>query len=156
MTIDRRATGWLDPLHHARMREMLCHALARHGVVCATYCLMPDHGHFLLCGHSDSSDQRAAIRLFRQAWNRLLAPTYQLQRQAHDHVLREPQRDRGAFQTAAWYILENPVRAGLADEWAAWPYSSCLLPGWPMIDPRMPDYWSLFWKIWNGLSEAVP
>ncbi|MFT3829243.1 MAG: hypothetical protein QM691_05990 [Opitutaceae bacterium] len=156
MTIDRRATGWLDPLHHARLREALCHALIRHGVVCATYCLMPDHGHFLLCGHAENSDQRAAVRLFRQAWNHLLAPSPRLQRQAHDHVLREPQRECGAFQIAAWYILKNPVRAGLTNDWAAWPYSGCLVPGWPVLDPRMPDYWSLFWKICNGLSEAAP
>ncbi len=156
MTIDQRASGWLDPLHHARLREALCHALARHGVACAVYCLMPDHGHFILCGHSASSDQRAAIRLFRQTWNELLAPRWSLQRQAHDHVLREPQRERGAFAAAAQYILENPVRAKLALDWAAWPYSGCLVPGWPALDPRRPDYWPLFWRILNGSSEATP
>ncbi len=153
MTIDHRASGWLDPLHHARLREALCHALVRYDVVCPVYCLMPDHGHFLLCGHSEESDQRAAVRLFRQTWNRLLAPGYRLQRQAYDHVLSESQRECTAFQSAAWYILENPVRAGLAADWAEWPYSGCLVPGWPTLDPRMPDFWPLFWRIWNRLSE---
>lgn len=154
MTLAGRATGWLDPLHHARVRELLCHALARHQLVCAAYCLMPDHGHFLLCGWSGSSDQRAAVRLFRQSWNTLFAPGRLLQRQAYDHVLREPQRERGAFQNAAQYILENPARAGLVAQWSEWPYAGGLVPGYPTLDPRDGEYWPLFWRIWNQSSEG--
>ena len=155
MAIDRRASGWLDPLHHARLREALCHALGRHAVVCPAYCLMPDHGHFLLCGHAGRSDQRSAVRLFRQTWNRLLAPAYRLQRQGFDHVLREGQREHGAFQSAASYVIENPLRADLVPDWRNWPYSGCLVPGWPTLDPRDADYWPLFWSIWNRLSEST-
>jgi putative transposase len=154
MTIDRRIQGWLDPLHHARLRELLCHALGRHDIVCPVYCLMPDHGHFLLCGTGDASDQLPAVRAFRQAWNRLLAPRYRLQSQAHDHLLRETEREKEAFHAVAWYILDNPVRAELADRWQSWPYSGCLVPGYPDLDPREEGYWELFWRIWNRLSES--
>jgi len=156
MTIERRSHGWLDALHHARLRELLCHALGRHGVVCAAYCLMPDHGHFLLCGVTGSSDQRLAVHLFRQSWNNLLAPDFRLQTQAHDHVLRAEERSSDAFRAIAWYILENPVRATLADRWQHWPCSGCLVPGYPDLDPRLEGYWELFWRIWNHLSEAAP
>ena len=156
MTIERRSHGWLDALHHARLRELLCHALGRHGVVCAAYCLMPDHGHFLLCGVTGSSDQRLAVHLFRQSWNNLLAPDFRLQTHAHDHVLRAEERSSDAFRAIAWYILENPVRATLADRWQHWPCSGCLVPGYPDLDPRLEGYWELFWRIWNRLSEAAP
>jgi len=156
MTIDRRIQGWLDPLHHARLRELLCHALGRHGIVCPAYCLMPDHGHFLLSGMAESSDQRLAVHLFRKTWNALLAPRYRLQAQAYDHVLRETEREHDAFQAVAWYVLGNPVRAGLTADWQIWQYSGCLVPGYPDLDPRQDDYWELFWRIWNRLSEAVP
>lgn len=154
MPIDHRATGWLNPLHHARLRELLCHALGRHGVVCALYCLMPDHGHFLLCGTADSSDQLLAVRRFRREWNRLLAPSHRLQSKAHDHVLRENERARAAFQKVAWYIADNPVRAQLVAEWKSWPYVGCLVPGYPDLDSHAPDYWEHFWRVWNHQSES--
>ena len=155
MTIDRRATGWLDPLHHAHLREQLCHALCRHRAVCPVYCLMPDHGHFLLCGTTDTSNQTLAIRLLRREWNRLLAPARKLQPKAHDHLLREDERTHDAFQRIAWYIAENPVRAGLVSEWRSWPYVGCMVPGTPDLDPRAPDYWEHFWRVWNRLSESA-
>ncbi|HQF40031.1 MAG TPA: hypothetical protein PK322_13005 [Opitutaceae bacterium] len=155
MTIERRSHGWLDALHHARLRELLCHALGRHGVVCAAYCLMPDHGHFLLCGVTGSSDQRLAVHLFRKTWNALLAPSFRLQAQAHDHVLRDAERANEAFKAIAWYIRENPVRATLADRWQHWPCSGCLVPGYPDLDPRQDGYWELIWRIWNRLSETT-
>ena len=156
MAIDHRRQGWLDPLHHARLRELLCHALGRHRIVCPAYCLMPDHGHFLLCGLEEISDQRRAVHLFRKAWNTLLAPGFRLQPQAHDHVLREEERTNDAFRAVAWYILENPVRAALADRPEDWHYSGCLVPGYPDLDPRREGYWELFWRIWKRLGEAVP
>ncbi|MFT3829078.1 MAG: hypothetical protein QM691_05150 [Opitutaceae bacterium] len=155
MTIADRAQGWLTPLHHARFREMLCHALGRRHIACATYCLMPDHAHLLLCGTAEYSDQRLALRDIRTAWNRLLAPT-RLQLQAHDHVLRESERAHGAFQTVAHYILDNPCRAGLCAPWREWPYSGALVPGYPELDPRLDDYWERFWRLWNRLSESAP
>ncbi|MBI5772039.1 MAG: hypothetical protein HZA93_29970 [Verrucomicrobia bacterium] len=149
MTLERRATGWLDPLHHARLREGLCHALARHYLVCPAYCLMPDHAHFLWLGIAPASDQRLAARLFRETWNHALRPGGRaLQRQPHDHVLRDREREHGAFGIVANYVFENPVRAGLVAEWRAHPYLGALVPGYPDLDPRDEDYWERFWRIY--------
>lgn len=156
MTIADRAQGWLTPLHHAQFRELLCHALARRHVVAATYCLMPDHAHLLLCGTDSTSDQRIALRDLRTSWNRLLAPHHRLQLQAHDHVLREEERAHSAFQTVAHYILANPCRAGRCDAWHEWPFSGCLVPGYPELEPRLDDYWERFWRLWNHVSERSP
>lgn len=153
MAIDQRATGWLDALHHARLREILCHALGRHRVICPAYCLMPDHGHFLWVGWSAESDQRKAAKLFREAWNsELAAKGIELQRQAHDHVLRESERDRNAFTGVAHYIFENPTRGGLVGKWTDYPYLGAVVPGYPVLDPRWEGFWERFWRIHARLA----
>jgi putative transposase len=153
MTIDRRATGWLDTLLHARMREWLCHSLARYQGICPVYCLMPDHAHFLWIGGCESSDQRKAAALLRRTWNlELRARGWNLQRQAYDHVLREAERKRDAFIATAEYVLENPVRAGLVPHWREYPFLGALVPGYPVLDPRTEDFWPVFWRIFARSS----
>ncbi len=115
---------------------------------------MPDHAHFLLCGFTTASDQRLAIRDLRTGWNRLLTPHFQLQLQAHDHVLREHERVHDSFQTVAHYIFDNPQRAGIIDEPGDWSYCGALVPGYPELDPRSEDFWLRFWRLWNHLAEA--
>ena len=155
MTLERRATGWLDPLHHAMMREWMCHALGRHALVCPAYCLMPDHVRFLWLGWSESSDQKRAIALFREAWNlELLRGGREWQRQAYDEVLREAQRDRGAFGTVANYIFENPVRAGLVEDWRSYFFLGALVPGYPKMDPRDENFLERFWRIYGRLADG--
>lgn len=157
MSAEGRATGWLNELHHARVRELLCHALGRYGLICPAYCLMPDHGHFLWMGYRDDSDQRRAAKLVREAWNAELVRTgRQLQRQSHDHVLREAERERHAFSAITHYILENPVRAGLVPEWREYSFLGAVVPGYPSLDPRDADYWEKLWRIHARLVGEAP
>jgi putative transposase len=142
MTIDHRSTGWLDTAHHASLREILLHT-------CHRYCLMPDHAHFLWLGLTPASDQSLAVAWFRRHWNALLAPAHNLQRQAHDHVLRDSEREQNAFTTIATYILQNPQRANLIPHWPHWPYLGATFPGVHPLDPRAPDYWDRFWREHN-------
>lgn len=72
MGIDGRERGWLTQSYHAALREVLIHICARYHLICPAYCLMPDHGHFLLMGLSDSTDQQVAVKFFRRHWWRLL------------------------------------------------------------------------------------
>jgi putative transposase len=155
MAMEHRATGWLDDLHHARLRECLVHALGRHQLVCPVYCLMPDHAHFVWMGWDDRSEQKLAARHLREAWNHELRKSgCGLQLQAHDHVLRENERERGAFTAVADYVLENPVRAGLVRDWPAYPFSGSIVPGYPVIDPREKDFWDRFWRIFARLLDG--
>jgi hypothetical protein len=155
MTLEDRATGWLDDLHHARLRECLVHALGRHRLVCPIYCLMPDHAHFVWLGWSEQSDQKCATKLLREAWNNELRRSgCALQVQAHDHVLRESERERGVFGAVASYVLENPIRAGLVADWRNYHFSGAIAPGYPTIDPRQPDFWEKFWRIFDRLLEG--
>ena len=155
MTIADRKTGWLDAVHHASVRELLLHTLARYDLACPAFCLMPDHGHFLWLGVSPQADQRKASPFFRRHWNRLLkAKGCELQLQGFDHVLREEERERGAFGAVASYIMENPVRANLVTDWRTYWYSGAVVVGRPELDPRADDFWERFWRQWNSLVEG--
>lgn len=146
MAVRDRATGWLDAAHHAALRELLLHTCHRYALACPVYCVMPDHAHFLWIGFADASDQRLAAAWFRRQWSALLAPQHELQRQGHDHVLREAERTHDAFAIIADYILRNPEPAELVGSWHDWSYLGAIFPGVYPLDPRAPGYWERFWR----------
>jgi putative transposase len=154
LTIGKRGTGWLTADFHEHWQLVLLHTCARYELVCPAYVLMPDHAHVLLCGLMERSDQRLAIEFLRKHLKSSLAP-HQWQHQTHDHVLHEHERDHGAFATIAHYILENPVRAGLAPNWREWRHLGCCAAGYPDLDPRQDGYWELFWRIYAELVERT-
>ena len=145
MAMENRATGWVDAKFHAGLREALVHVCARYGLACPVYCMMPDHAHFLLAGLRGESDQRGGVRMLRREFGRLLPEGFSLQRQAHDHVLREEERERGAFENMAGYVLQNPERAGLVERWEEYQFSGSIVAGYPSLDPRREKFWESFW-----------
>ena len=153
MALEKRASGWLDDLMHARLREILLHVCARYSLACPAYCLMPDHAHFLIMGIGPDADQRPALRMLRRLWTSLLPQGFEIQRQSYDHVLREEERVRGAFESVAHYILENPVRAGLVAGFSAWPYAGSIVPGYPSLNLRAADFWTSFWLAHAAVSS---
>jgi putative transposase len=156
MTIDERKTGWLIPILYYKFRELLTHTAFRYGLCCPVNCCMPDHLHFLWIGFKEDCDQRSAARFFRQQINIPLAKlNVQLQKQPYDHVLREDERQRNALEQVAEYIARNPERAGLVpiDGFRQYPYTGCLVPGYPDLSPWQNDYWTKFWKLYSRLSE---
>lgn len=74
-----------------------------------------------------------------------------LQDRAHDHVLRDQERKRGAFESTCAYVRENPVRAGLCSIWEEWPYAGAVVAGYPDLNPREHDFWPRFWRIYARL-----
>jgi REP element-mobilizing transposase RayT len=150
MTIDHRARGWLDPPFHARFREILLHTCVRYDLLCPIYCLMPDHMHVLLRGISRQADQLLAVSFLRRYVNELLDP-HRFQKQAHDNVLRHEDLEREAFRAVAFYIAENPVRAGLCKTAADHPFTGAILPGFPALDVHHPKYWDVFWTQHEAL-----
>ncbi|MEO6754723.1 MAG: hypothetical protein ABIZ04_21615 [Opitutus sp.] len=149
-TIADRKTGWLNDSFHLRFRELLCHVLARHGAVCPVFCHMPDHIHLLISGIDENCDQHQCLRLLRQEINHLIAPV-KLQMQAHDHVLRDDERERAAFEKIAHYIQQNPVRKGLCVDWTGYAYTGCLVPGYFNLEPKQADFWERYWRIYNKI-----
>ena len=156
MSLETRATGWLDTTHHAALRELLLHTCQRYALACPAYCVMPDHAHFLWQGLDAEADQRLAVAWFRRKWNALLAPRFALQRQSHDHVLRSTERERSAYAAIAAYILQNPQRAKLVPDWHAWSYLGAIFPGVYPLDPREADYWERYWREHNRRVALQP
>ena len=152
LPVAKRGTGWLNKGFHFHFREIMLHAAAREGLFCPLYCLMPDHIHLIWMGMRRNSDQRNGMKFLRQYLAPKLAPQ-RFQHQPHDHVLTQEQRKRNAFATVCFYILANPVRAGLMEETQVWPYSGCLVPGYPTLHPMSPRFWPLFWKIYFAIRD---
>src|SRR5688572_19928866 len=76
------------------------------------YCIMPDHGHFLIEGSSDDSDFKRFCKLAKQRSGSLYARSHGgplWQEGYHERVLREGDDPL----SLARYLLNNPVRAGL-------------------------------------------
>ena len=148
-----RATGWLTESFHARYRELMLHTSAREGLFCPAYCLMPDHIHLLWMGLRLDSDQLNGMAFFRTHLEPALAPA-KFQHQAHDNVLRQPERKHNAFAKACFYIMENPVRAKLVAKPEEWKYSGAIVPGYPALHPLQPDFWEKLWRLYARFLQS--
>jgi putative transposase len=157
MTIEDRKTGWLSPRFYGQFREVLIHTMFRYGLCCPIYCCMPDHIHLLWIGIMDSSDQRNGARYFRKHLNVTLEQFgCRFQQQPYDHVLREEERDRSAFENVVEYIARNPERKHLVspDSFQEYPYTGCLIPGYPELVLWHKGYWDRFWRTYDYLQHS--
>ncbi len=152
LTVFDRARGWLTPAFHSRFRELMLHAAAREGLTCPIYCLMPDHLHLVWMGLRLDSDQLNGMAFLRTYLAPELAPA-RFQPQAQDEVLRPEQRKRNAFAKVCFYIAANPVQEQLVSGPEAWPYTGCIIPGYPKLNPLAEDYWPKFWRIFGELRQ---
>lgn len=77
--------------------------------------LMPDHAHLLL-----SFPQERRLQTTISKWKEWTAKSLEIdwQRDFFEHRLRRDESHR----EQADYILNNPVRAGLVQQWEDWPY----------------------------------
>ena len=93
------------------------------------YCLMPDHLHLVVQliepegGQRPRQDILAVLAQFksfttRAAWETGLGG-HLWQHDQWDRLLRD---ERG-FRYRCQYVLDNPVRKGLVEDWTLWPYS---------------------------------
>jgi len=70
---------------------------------------------------------------------------------------------RTAFEDVADYIARNPERKGIVppDGFAIYPFTGCLVPGYPELRVFEVGYWDRFWRIYsnlvkNGLHVGLP
>ena len=155
LTIQDRKQGWLKPVMLYRFRELLTHTMFRYGLCCPIFVLMPDHLHMMWMGVLERSDQLSAMKHFRTRLNESLnALDCGLQEQGYDNVLKEDERLEAAFHDTCEYIARNPERAKLVavDGYAEYPYSGCIVPGYPELKPFAADFWPRFWRAYSYLS----
>lgn len=155
-TIEERSRGWLTSAFHATFREVMLHAAARERLYCPAYCLMPDHLHLVWMGLRRESNQLNAMKFLRRHLEPALGNGREWQHQAHDHVLREAERQRNAFASACFYTLANPVREELAQRERDWPFLDAIVPGYPDLHPMEDGFWELFWELYAAEREAEP
>jgi putative transposase len=89
-----------------------------------TYCFMPDHLHLLLIGE-ENSDLVKFIRTYKQLSGYGYKKTTGKnlwQKSFYDHILRKEENVPEVIK----YILENPVRKGLVEYFADYPFSGSL------------------------------
>ena len=156
LTIEDRKTGWLIPIFYYKFRELLTHTTFRYGLCCPIFCLMPDHIHLIWLGIRDSADQRLAMKFLRGQLNSVLEKLHvRLQDQPYDHVLRDGERQGIALQNVVEYIARNPERKQLVslDGYRDYPYTGCLVPGYPDLRPFQPDFWDLFDRLTSKLRQ---
>ncbi|MFM8250828.1 MAG: hypothetical protein ACKOBW_04420 [Planctomycetota bacterium] len=156
MTVEDRKSDWLIPIFYYKFREILTHTMFRYGLCCPIYCCMPDHLHLLWLGLNKQADQRHAVKYFRRQINPILEKlNTTLQSQPYDHVLRPDEREQSAFAAVVEYIARNPERANLVPHghFREYPYTDCLIPGYPEIHYLQPDFWDRFDRVVSSLRS---
>jgi putative transposase len=91
------------------------------GFAILAYCFMPDHVHLLIEGLRDDADAKKFITKSKQCSAHAYAQAFSArlwQPFGYEHVLRDDEK----AMTTARYILENPVRAGLAKTVSEYPF----------------------------------
>ncbi len=83
-------------------------------------CIMPDHLHVLV---QLIEGNRTVSEYIRVAKGRTCAALrgrveFAWQKKFNDHVLRDNEDPMKSLR----YLLDNPVRKGLVEEWQAWPW----------------------------------
>ncbi|MEO0305284.1 MAG: transposase [candidate division WOR-3 bacterium] len=89
------------------------------------YVFMPDHLHLILEGNSDRSDLWKAIVYFKQKtgyWLSRNGCDAKWQKDFYDHILRKDEDLKKQIR----YILENPVRKGLTEDWANYKFKGSI------------------------------
>ncbi len=129
-----RAYGRASPFTNAGLNQCLIETLheeeIRHNCSVYTYCLMPDHLHFLVSPQregasvlrfTDAYKGKTTNRSWSHGWKgRLWQPRY------FDHMGRREE----SLVAISEYILNNPVRAGLAGRPEEWQWSG-YISRWP-------------------------
>ena len=86
------------------------------------YTFMPEHLHVISMGRSEESDGLTSIEIFKQTtgwWLRNRQPEVQWQKSFWDRIARSTYEEA----QAAWYLVNNPVRRGLVEEWTDYPFT---------------------------------
>jgi putative transposase len=90
------------------------------------YCFMPDHLHLLVIGKDDKSNLKKFINLFKQKSGYWFKKNYNKNLwhvSYYDHVLRREEN----IEDVIMYMLGNPVRKGIVQDFKEYPFSRSFL-----------------------------
>ncbi len=86
---------------------------------------MPDHQHLIVTGTNLEADPLKFIKAYKQKTGYWLVENQinaKWQKDFFDHIIR---KEQGLINIAK-YILNNPVRKGLAEQWQDYPYKGAI------------------------------
>ena len=118
-----QASIFVDEIDYISYLRVLATVVARFGWVCHSYCLLPNHTHVLV--ETPDPNLGKGMRIL----NGMYAQRFNARYRRVGHVFQGPYRSEllsrdGHLLEVCRYIPLNPVRAGLCDDPAAWPWSS--------------------------------
>jgi putative transposase len=87
------------------------------------YCLMPDHLHLILEIKNSSQNFIDVIHYFKRKIAFELREKIPLKQFWQDRFIDRIIRDEKELEKMIWYILDNPVRKNLVNDFRKWPYS---------------------------------
>ncbi len=105
------------------MNKLLLEAANKHECEIVIALFMPDHLHAIIQATTHRSNPLTVIRLFKQTsgyWMSKNNIKARWQKGFYDHILR---KDEDVTKHVI-YILGNPVRAGLVENWKQFPLKS--------------------------------
>ena len=124
--LDAAATGpvWLQQPALAQLIQQALHFYdyKQYSLVC--YCIMANHVHIVV-GLPEAAPPLAQTLQALKGYtanqgNKLLGRQGQFwQRESYDHVVRGTDE----LKRIVAYVLDNPVKAGLVEDWQQWPYT---------------------------------
>jgi len=101
-----------DPAINREIIKTLKTSAKLYGYQLLSYCLMPDHVHILVQATESPKDLRRFIRGFKSFSTKSVGKNL-WQRSFYEHILRREEN----LVDVARYILNNPVRKGLVEEY---------------------------------------
>ena len=133
--VDRRIRAFVDGKMASECIELLRERSEGKSVSILAYCFMPDHLHLLIrvdaAGDVVDFMRDYKSRSTRIAWKRGYQGRF-WQRGYYDHILREHEDPVKQIR----YILENPVRAEIVDQWSEYPFIGSFT-----FDIHLPENW---------------
>jgi putative transposase len=118
---DRRREAFRDVAVVARVRGCFLRTADAYGFEITAYCFMPDHLHALVTAVRDDSDFKKFVAMFKQRSgfnHRRESGGHLWQENYFEHVLRSGE----ALPPVVGYVLGNPLRAGLVQKCADYPF----------------------------------
>ncbi len=130
--LDQSISGptWLKDPNIAKIVKNTLHHFDGKRYTLDAYCIMPNHVHTVLKPiedlkgqyHSVSSIMHSIKRFSSRESNKFLNRKGEFwQHENYDHIIR----DEAELLRIIHYILNNPINAGLVDEWEKWPWTYC-------------------------------
>ena len=106
----------------AKVIEILKSTAEQKSFLVWAYCFMPDHVHLLIEGKKSNADMKVFVALIKQRtayWLKRIHGVQLWEANYYEHVLRNDE----ATRAVARYIIENPVRKGMVEDYSKYPYS---------------------------------